>query len=103
MTELILETTRRDEMIDITSRINAKLPRRSGSGICLVFCPHTTAGITINENCDPDVRHDLLAKLDKLAPHTESFYRHSEGNSAAHLKATLVGFSQTIPYRDGAL
>ena len=62
-----------------------------------------TAALTVNENADPDVQHDLLAKLDALVPQHESYYRHAEGNSAAHLKSSLMGFSVTVPVRNGRL
>ena len=103
MAELLLQTQKPCEMIDITSWINARIPRDLKCGLCHVFCPHTTAGVTINENADPDVRHDLLAKLEKLIPHTEAFYRHCEGNSDAHLKAVLTGFSVVLPIANGSL
>ena len=72
------------------------------NGICLVFCPHTTAGITINENADPDVVRDLLFALQKTFPDRPEF-QHYEGNSAAHLKASCIGSSVSIPVVDGAL
>ena len=90
-------------MIDITGRV-AALVRESGikQGICHVFVPHTTAAVTINENADPDVPRDILAALDRIVPLSES-YRHAEGNSAAHIKASLFGASQTVLIDDGAL
>jgi secondary thiamine-phosphate synthase enzyme len=91
------------EMIDITSQISAIIPPGMDSGICIVFSMHTTAGLTINENADPDVTGDILLSLDKLVPWSNSKYLHSEGNSAAHVKASLMGFSLTIPVRKGAL
>ena len=72
------------------------------NGICVIFCPHTTAGITINENADPDVVHDLLIGLDKTFPDRPEF-RHSEGNSAAHLKASAIGSSVTVIIDSGNL
>ena len=72
------------------------------SGIAVVYCPHTTAGITINENADPDVVTDLLYALDKTYPDRPQF-RHSEGNSAAHLKSSCIGASQTVIIEDGRL
>ena len=69
-------------------------------GICVIFCPHTTAGITINENADPDVVHDMLLGLDKAFPDRAEF-RHMEGNSSAHLKASSVGASETVIIADG--
>lgn len=71
-------------------------------GICVVFCPHTTAGVTINENANPDVVHDLLLGLSSALPDRPAF-RHAEGNSAAHLKASCVGSSVTVPVKDGRL
>ena len=69
---------------------------------CVVYCPHTTAGITINENADPDVVRDLIFALEKTYPDRAEF-RHSEGNSASHLKASVIGSSVTIPVRNGRL
>ncbi len=71
-------------------------------GLCVVYCPHTTAGITINENADPDVVHDLLLGLSRAMPDRPEF-RHAEGNSAAHLKASFVGSSVTVIIKDGRL
>ena len=103
MKEITVKTRSRCEIVDITQQINAALPTHIAEGTCLIYCPHTTAGITVNENYDPDVKHDILAKLDRLIPHEESFYQHEEGNSDAHLKASLVGFSQMVPFRNGRL
>jgi secondary thiamine-phosphate synthase enzyme len=79
--------------------------RASGvvDGVCVVFIPHTTAGVTVNENFDPDVKHDLLAKLAALIPERDELFRHAEGNSDAHLKATLVGNSATLLVDGGRL
>ena len=103
MQEFTIVTRRDCELVDITAEINARIPKTLTRGLCHIFCPHTTAGLTINENADPDVRHDLLAKLATLIPAQEEFYQHVEGNSAAHLKAMLTGFSLTVPVRNGAL
>lgn len=91
-----ISTTAR-QMQPITRQVQ-QLVRESGvqNGLCLVFCPHTTAAITINENADPDVVEDLLFALDKTFPDRPEF-RHMEGNSAAHLKASCVGESVTVP------
>lgn len=96
-------STERTGMINITDRVRETL-RESGvtSGICVVYCPHTTAGITINENADPDVVRDMLFALDKTYPDRPEF-RHAEGNSAAHLKASAMGTSATIPIHEGRL
>jgi secondary thiamine-phosphate synthase enzyme len=89
------------EMKDITQDVNAALRRLGISGgICQVYVPHTTAGIVVNENADPCA--DMLMWLDNAVPQTES-YRHAEGNSPAHIKATLVGQSATLPVEDGKL
>lgn len=103
MPEFTVETSRRNEIIDISSKVESLLPASLQCGLCTVFCPHTTAGISVNENADPDVKRDILAKLAQLIPAQESFYRHDEGNSDAHLKAALVGFSLTVPVRNGKL
>jgi secondary thiamine-phosphate synthase enzyme len=90
-------------MIDITKEIQ-KFIRESGvkNGICVVYVPHTTAGITINENSDPDVVRDFLHEISKIVPLSDG-YRHSEGNSAAHIKSSMIGFSQTIIIDGGRL
>ncbi len=99
-----ISSRRRCEMIDVTDSVE-QVVRESGiqSGVVVVYVPHTTAGVTINENADPDVKHDLLAKLEQLIPHRESFYRHAEGNSDSHLKAAMMGSSATIPLHQGEL
>ena len=98
-----IKTSARFEMIDITGRV-AALVRESGikQGICHTFVPHTTAAVTINENADPDVPRDILTALDHIVPLSKS-YRHAEGNSAAHIKASLFGASQTLLIDDGTL
>jgi secondary thiamine-phosphate synthase enzyme len=94
--EFSVKTTRRIEMIDITGSVSAAV-RESGveKGIAVVFVPHTTAAVTINENADPDVPADILRKLAELSPERDN-WRHVEGNSDAHVKSTLVGASATI-------
>ena len=96
-------TTGQNNWTDITQRVKDAL-RESGivNGLCVVYCPHTTAGITINENADPDVVRDLIFALEKTYPDRAEF-RHSEGNSASHLKASVIGSSVTIPVRNGRL
>src|SRR5262245_15716608 len=86
----------RQEMIDITAPVRAAL-RRSGvtSGLCCVYCPHTTAGVTIQENADPDVKTDMINHLATLVP-KDSGFLHGEGNADAHIKASLVGASVTF-------
>ena len=97
------QSQRREEMIDLTLEI-AKIVTASGirNGLCTVFVPHTTAGVTINENSDPDVKADILMVLRHAVP--DSFpYAHSEGNSTAHVKASLVGSSVSVIVADGRL
>ena len=91
-------------MIDITARV-AEAVTASGvaEGVATVFVPHTTAAVTINENADPDVVSDMLAALDVAVPHEQPFYRHNEGNSAAHVKSSLVGCSMQVLVRGGRL
>ena len=103
MKQFSVRTSARSEMIDITDRIRALLKEsRIRSGICHVFVPHTTAAVTINENADPDVPRDILSELDKIVPHNDH-YRHVEGNSAAHIKASIVGASETLLIENGDL
>jgi len=90
-------------MIDITGEVQLALEReKAGAAICTVFVPHTTAGVTINENADPSVRADILAALDRAIP-GDAGYTHAEGNSAAHVKASLVGSSASVPVENGRL
>jgi secondary thiamine-phosphate synthase enzyme len=99
-----VRTHHRCQMIDLTQRVQAAVTRlQVRHGLVLVQSPHTTAGLTINENADPDVQHDLLAKLEQLTPQRESFYRHGEGNSDAHLKTSMVGISLTLMVDEGEL
>ncbi|HUU57920.1 MAG TPA: secondary thiamine-phosphate synthase enzyme YjbQ [Phycisphaerae bacterium] len=99
-----VRTHGRDEFIDITRRV-ADAVREAGvaEGVVTVYVPHTTAGVTINENADPDVVHDVLAALDQAVPWRQGFYEHGEGNSAAHVKSSLVGCSTTIPIQGGRM
>jgi secondary thiamine-phosphate synthase enzyme len=96
-------TKSRVQMIDITHQVaSAVRESKIKEGIALVFVPHTTAGITINENADPDVTRDMIYGLNKLIPF-EDGYHHGEGNSAAHIKSSLVGCSQSVIIEDGEL
>ena len=90
-------------MVDITGEVQSAL-RAAGlqDGVCVVFVPHTTAGVTINENADPDVVRDILATLARVVPE-HGQYTHSEGNSDAHVKASLMGFSVEVVVEDGRL
>jgi secondary thiamine-phosphate synthase enzyme len=99
-----VSTKRRCEFIDITDKIEKILADSDVSdGTVTVYCPHTTAAITINENADPDVVHDILLMLSELVPHSHSGYQHSEGNSDAHIKSSIVGCSKTIPVTSGKM
>ncbi|HET7231152.1 MAG TPA: secondary thiamine-phosphate synthase enzyme YjbQ [Longimicrobium sp.] len=97
-----LSTRRRAEMVDVTRQVHGVVDR-SGvrEGIVVIQSLHTTAGITVNENADPDVQHDMLAKLERVFPHRESFYQHAEGNSDSHLKTSFMGPSVTLIVHDG--
>lgn len=98
-----VQTTAKSEMHDITSAVQG-LIRENGlvDGVCHIFVPHTTCGLAINENADPDVKRDIIAKLDETI--SEKFpYRHAEGNSPAHIKAVLVGPSLTVFVDDAVL
>lgn len=99
-----LRTRARSEMIDITDPVR-RIVAGAGvrSGMVVVYVPHTTAAVTINENADPDVKHDLLRKLETLIPKQEAYYQHSEGNSDSHVKTSLVGNSVTVLIEDGDL
>ena len=103
MDQFIVKTRSRFEMIDITNEVRTIL-RKTGvkEGICCLFVPHTTAAVTINENADPDVPRDILMEMDKVVPLSDN-YRHMEGNSAAHIKASLFGSSETVFVEGGNL
>lgn len=97
-----LETKARSELINMTAKVREIIKASAvRSGIVRVFIPHTTAAVTINENADPSVVQDILSDLDRLAPLSQIYYRHGEGNSAAHLRASLIGACQTIFVNDG--
>lgn len=101
---LSLETRARDQMLEVTEYVQ-RLVRQNNvqNGMAIVCVPHTTAAITINENADPDVKHDLLQKLQRLIPKQESYYQHAEGNSDSHVKTSLVGNSVTVLIERGRL
>ncbi len=103
MSTFTVKTRERTEMIDITSRVaDALADTGVTEGVCFVYVPHTTAGVTINENADPSVTADILMELNKRIPF-EDGYRHSEGNSAAHIKASLMGACAPIPVESARL
>jgi secondary thiamine-phosphate synthase enzyme len=99
-----VRTGRRTEFAEVTATVRAAV-RESGvkSGLCVVYCPHTTAGLTIQENADPDVVHDLLLWLNGHVPRDLSGFRHAEGNSDSHIKSVLVGSSVTLLVENGDL
>ncbi len=101
--EISIRTTGRTQMIDISSQV-AKALKESQvrEGLLVVYVPHTTAAVTINENADPSVQEDILSTLNRMIP-LNGPYQHGEGNSAAHVKSTLVGSSQTILIEGGGL
>jgi secondary thiamine-phosphate synthase enzyme len=89
-------------MIDITTDVEEFIPKEGG-GICVLFTQHTTCGLTINENADPDVKSDMLGFLHRLIPQYEPNFKHFEHNSDAHIKSSIVGSSVTIPFEKGKL
>jgi secondary thiamine-phosphate synthase enzyme len=103
MKEIRVSTRSHTELVDISGEVQ-KVVADSGvrDGVCHVYVPHTTAGVTINENADPSVREDILMELNKVVPLQDN-YRHLEGNAAAHIKATIVGSSETILVQGGRL
>jgi len=101
--EFSVKTTKRDEFINITGKIQDKITE-SGvkDGICIVYIPHTTAAVTINEGADPDVVKDILMEFDRRIPWNDG-YNHLEGNSAAHIKTSLIGPSETLIIENGRI
>ena len=103
MKEINVRTNSQTEMIDITDLVQTVISEKKiKSGICVVFTPHTTAAVTINENADPDVPHDIINALEKTLPRNVQ-YRHAEGNSPAHVKSSLVGVSELVLVENGRL
>jgi secondary thiamine-phosphate synthase enzyme len=104
MRELDVRTGRHTEFIDITDRIQRAVDETGvRNGVCTICVPHTTAGITVNENADPSVIADMVYALDRAVPWNSPQYKHSEGNTAAHVKSSLVGHSVHILVQDGRL
>jgi secondary thiamine-phosphate synthase enzyme len=101
---IAVKTSRRTELRNITREI-AEIVARHGavSGVCHIYVPHTTAGITINEGADPDVAHDIELTFDRIVPRDAAGYRHAEGNSDSHVKTAMVGTSQTVLVENGRL
>ena len=103
MKEISVRTVNHTQFLNIDQKIKEAIGETGiQDGICFVFVPHTTAGITINENADPDVVADMIHALERAVPWNAG-YAHAEGNAAAHVKASMMGFSQTIPVRGGHL
>ena len=103
MTTIAVKTHTRTELVDITGDVQAAI-RQEGvrEGVCMIYVPHTTAAVTINENADPTVKGDILKVINKIIPWDDG-YRHLEGNSAAHIKSTLVGASELVAVAGGKL
>lgn len=101
--EIIIQTNTQTQILDITVQVQ-KVVSESGimEGLCCVFVPHTTVGVTINENADPSVKQDIVMELNKVIPFDDN-YSHSEGNSAAHIKASIIGSSVNIPLKNNNL
>jgi secondary thiamine-phosphate synthase enzyme len=101
--EITIKTNTQTQIIDITAQVQ-KVVEESGitEGLCCVFVPHTTAGVTINENADPSVKQDIVMELNKVIPFDDN-YSHSEGNSAAHIKASIIGSSVNVPLKNNNL
>jgi secondary thiamine-phosphate synthase enzyme len=103
MVEFRVKTSARIEMVDITAQVNEAIAgTKCDDGLCNIFIPHTTASVIVSENWDPDVTTDILAQLQKIVPH-EAGYRHSEGNSQAHILSVMLSTSINIPVRSGKL
>lgn len=95
-------TPKHSALVDITENVTSRIPA-DFSGICYLFCLHTTAALTVNENADPDVGRDVLGELERIVPWKNSSFQHIEGNSAAHVKSSLVGVDLSIPVSEGRL
>lgn len=96
-----IRSGQREELIDITNSVDELLPQ--ADGVCILFVQHTTCGLTVNENADPDVQSDMLGFLQRLIPQYEPNFMHFEHNSDAHIKSSLVGSSVTVPFEKGKL
>lgn len=103
MEKIILKTTKRIEMIDITAQLRDIVARSAATdGMCHVYCPHTTAGLTVNENADPSVRRDIIKAMNKIVPEGAE-YTHSEGNADSHIKSSMLGININIFIENGQL
>ncbi len=102
MKTIHIKSNEREEMVEITREVSNLLPK-NGAGLCVLFTQHTTCGLTINENADPDVKSDMLLFLRNTIPQYYEGFKHFEHNSDAHIKSSLVGSSVTIPFENGKL
>jgi secondary thiamine-phosphate synthase enzyme len=103
METINIRSTRQTEFIDITGQVQDAVKRlKISDGVCYVYVPHTTAGVTVNENADPTVQQDIIMVLDEIVPQGQA-YRHGEGNSPAHIKASLLGSSLAVFVESGRL
>ncbi len=103
MKELSIKTKSRDELVDITYSVQKTVgEEKINGGLCIIYCPHSTAAVTINENADPSVKDDILKFLRRIVP-ADAGYAHAEGNSDAHIKASLMGNSRIVPISNGKL
>ena len=104
MVRFDVPTRTRDQFVNITAQVQQAVQTLGiADGTVTVFVPHTTCGLTINENADPDVVADMIRQLDLMVPHSQPFYRHAEGNSAAHIKTSMMGCSLLVPVVCGHL
>ena len=104
MKDLVVKTSRHTEFVEITEQVQLVVDGAGvKEGVCICFVPHTTAGITINENADPDVVTDMIYALEQAVPWKDSHYRHGEGNTAAHVKSSMMGHSVQVLVRGGQL
>ena len=104
MKTITVSSSHREELIDITGEVQRLITEHGKpEGICHLFTQHTTCGLTINENADPDVKSDMLGFLQRLIPQYEPNFKHFEHNSDAHIKSSLVGSSVSLPFSDGVL
>jgi len=103
MHKIEVNTTEQVQFVDITDKIQSVVnSEKVNDGICLIYVPHTTAAVTINENADPDVSTDMIKEINKIVPFSDN-YRHFEGNSSAHIKSSMIGASETVIVENGRL
>jgi secondary thiamine-phosphate synthase enzyme len=101
--EIPIKSSKRNQLIDVTSQVQQAVSKSGiNEGLCVVYCPHTTAAVIITENADPSVQHDVLKKLSELVPENAG-YTHLEGNSDSHIKSAVIGNSRTIIVKGGKL